>query len=265
MRNLCSSFIKLNRIAEASAVLSLAQDLAVAAENEDGVTVGILHQMRDDINRGRFAEAQALDSQFRRRTPPHTAVYLPGDAEYWRCVSQFFQGQLSDEEWQAGIDLAVRHRNVIKRAAFLGLRAEWDLTQDRPERALEAIDQALQMTNKMGAPFPGYHDLRAWALARLHHTADAQAELQKGEQRLFAAETYCVLGDHEQARACALNAYRWAWGEGPPYGPPYTNSYYLERSRGLLRQLGEPGTATATVRPIENLGHSLGNENTRDH
>jgi hypothetical protein len=44
-----------------------------------------------------------------------------------------------------------------------------------------------------------------------------------------------MLGDHDQARACALNAYRRAWGEGPPY----IRWYGLERSRTLLRQLGE--------------------------
>lgn len=40
----------------------------------------------------------------------------------------------------------------------------------------------------------------------------------------------------EQAKNCALNTYRWAWGEGPPYIHWYT----LERSKALLRELGEP-------------------------
>ena len=114
--------------------------------------------------------------------------------------------------------------------------AEWDLTDGRACQALEAIDQALQITNKLGTPSPGYHDLRAWALARVGRTVDAHAELAVGERRLFAAETYLVLNERDRARECALNAYRWAWGEGPPY----IDWYGLELSRALLKQLGEP-------------------------
>jgi hypothetical protein len=33
-----------------------------------------------------------------------------------------------------------------------------------------------------------------------------------------------------------LDTYRWAWGEGPPY----IYWYHLERSRDLLKRLGEP-------------------------
>ena len=119
---------------------------------------------------------------------------------------------------------------------YFSLKAEWDLEHNCAERALDAIDQALQIVNKLGTPKPGYHDLRAWALARLGRPTEAHTELQLGEQRLFAAKTHLVLDDREQAKSCALNAYRHAWGEGPPY----IHWYYLNRSRELLQQLGEP-------------------------
>jgi hypothetical protein len=216
--------------------LSLARELAEAAEDTDGVTMAIYFQMIAAVDQGRFVEAETLDTAFLKRPQPHRTQYLPGSVEYWRCKSHFFQGKLTEAEWQAGHDLAVRHRNVFMQFAFLGLRAQWDPSDDRPERALEVIDQALQITNKLGTPAPEYHDLRAWALARLGRSADAQLELQEGERRLFAAEAYRLLGDGDQARACALNAYRRAWGEGPPH----IYWYDLERSRALLRQLGEP-------------------------
>jgi hypothetical protein len=73
-------------------------------------------------------------------------------------------------------------------------------------------------------------------LARVGRPDDARLELQAGEQRLYAAETHLLLSDRAQARTCALHAYRWAWGEGPPY----IRWFDLERSRALLRQLGEP-------------------------
>lgn len=236
LRNLLVSFALLHRRAGSVAALSLARELAEAAEAGDHITTAMLFQMCDAIDQGRFAEAEALDEEFHQRPQPHKAMYRPGDAEYWHCKSQLFQGKFTETAWQAAYDLVVRHRNVKRQYEFLALRAEWDLGENRPERALEAIDQALQFTNKLGTPCPDYHDLRAWALARVGRPADARAELQEGYQRLFAAEAYHVLGDHDQARVCALNAYRFAWGEGPPY----IYSYYLERSRTLLRQLGEP-------------------------
>jgi tetratricopeptide (TPR) repeat protein len=236
LRNLSISFDNLCRRAEGVAALSLARELSEASKYEDGVTVAVHFQMSDAIHQGRFAEAEALGAEFCQRPQPPMHLYRPGDAEYWPCVNKFCQGKLTAADWQAGYDLAVRHRNVLRQYLFLALRAQWDLGEDRPERALEAIDQALQITNKLGTPRRDYHDLRAWALARLGRLADARAELQEGEHLLFATEAHLVLGERDQARACALNAYRRAWGEGPPY----IHWYELERSQTLLRQLGEP-------------------------
>ncbi len=236
LRNLRPSYVDLGRRAAGVAALALARDLAEAAEVEDGLTMAIFDQMVDAIDQGRFADFGVLDAEFGQRPQPHLAVYRPGDAEFWRCGSQFYQGTLTDPAWQAGYEVAVRHRNVFRQYLFLALRAEWDLGEARPTRALEAIDQALTITNRLGTPMPDYHDLRAWALARPGRAEDARVELQAGEQGLFAAETHRALGDVAQARVCALNAYRGAWGEGPPY----IKWFSLERSRALLRDLGEP-------------------------
>lgn len=118
----------------------------------------------------------------------------------------------------------------------MAIRAEWWLLQGQSERALDAIDDALRIVIRLGVPRPYYHELRAWVLARLGRVFDARAELANGQQRYYAAETWFILGDGEQARTCALNAYRWAWGEGPPF----IHWYYLQRSRALLRELDEP-------------------------
>jgi tetratricopeptide (TPR) repeat protein len=234
--NLRDAYNRLHRRAEGNAALSLARTLAEAAGSTAGVTRVIYEQMCESITQGRFAEGERLDADFQRQPRDHRGFYRPGGAEFCRCESLFFQGKLTIADWQAGHDLAVQHRNVHQQHRFLALRAEWDLSQDRPVQALEAIDQALQLTNQRGTSRRDYHDVRACTLARLGRPDDALAELQEGEGGLFAAETYQVLGDNDQARACALNAYRWAWGEGPPF----IDWYYLERSRELLRQLGLP-------------------------
>jgi tetratricopeptide (TPR) repeat protein len=237
LRNLSNSYSNLNRRAERAATLQLSRELAEATENEDGVTMAIFYQMCDAIDEGRFDDAAKLDLEFRQRKQPGIHAYTPGDAEYWRCLGQFYQGQLTAADWQAGYDLATRHRNVFRQYSFLALKAEWLLTQGAANaaEALEAIDQALAITNRLGTPSPDYHDLRAWTLTLLNRHADARQELLKGEQRLFAAEAHRILGDLPQARQCALKAYKWAWGEGPPF----IDWYYLQRSKQLLTELGE--------------------------
>ncbi|MEE8301582.1 MAG: hypothetical protein V3S24_04005, partial [Candidatus Tectomicrobia bacterium] len=50
------------------------------------------------------------------------------------------------------------------------------------------------------------------------------------------AETYLRLGDQDQARAYALEAYRHAWADGPPH----VGWWELERTRTVLAELGEP-------------------------
>jgi len=236
LSSLRASLRYLNRKAEAAAALALARELADAAVDFDGGTRTILDQMGDAIDVGRFAEADVFETEFRQRPNPPKGRYLPGDMEYWRCESLFHQMMLTVAEWQAGHNLAVRHRNVYTQYRFLRLRAEWELAQDRPEQALESIDQALQITNRLGTPKPDYHDVRAWALAKLNRQDEARAELEDGEHELYAAEAHLILNDHEQARTCSLNAYTWAWGEGPPH----IHWYVLERCKALLKLLGEP-------------------------
>src|SRR5262249_22960695 len=50
------------------------------------------------------------------------------------------------------------------------------------------------------------------------------------------AETYMRLGDREQARAHALQAYRHAWADGPPH----VWWWALKRTRAVLTELSEP-------------------------
>jgi tetratricopeptide (TPR) repeat protein len=236
LRNLRLALDRLDRRADAAAALSLARELSEAIGDEDGVTMAIFGQACDAVVQGRLDDAAALEEEFGKRQPPPITACRPGDAECWRCWRLFRRGELTEAEWQAGYDLAVRSRNVHGQQQFLALHAEWDLSEGRPQRALDCIDQALQITNRLGIPSPHCRDLRAWALALLGRPTDASAELHEGERRLAAAEAHLVLGDPDGARACALDAYRWAWGEGPPH----VLRHELQRSRDLLLLLGEP-------------------------
>src|SRR5262249_46890856 len=71
---------------------------------------------------------------------------------------------------------------------------------------------------------------------RLGRDSEARAELESGQRDWIAAEVHLALGQVESSRACALEAYRKAWADGSPH----IFWYELERSRDLLKRLGEP-------------------------
>jgi hypothetical protein len=161
------------------------------------------------------------------------------------CRAKFEQGLLTAADWQEGFDLTVRHRNLHSQYGFKALWAQAELAAGQPASALEAVDEALQIVNRIGTPRPQYHDLRAWALVCLGREAEARTELEKGKGRLFAAEAWLALGERDRARVCALDGYRWAWGEGPPH----IEFYHLSRCREVLRRLNEPAPTLPSFNP----------------
>lgn len=235
LRNVANTLRSLNRRAESDAALTLAVDLSAAYGDDHGLTRGILSQAIAAIDRGQFARAEGLLARFAERPPPPVSNYRPGEAEYWGCVLRFDQGTLTDRDWADGHAVAVQHRNVYSQFAFLVLRGRWLLASDRSDAALDAIDDALKLANRLGTRRPDCHDLRAVALARLGRADDARTELIHGEGRLYAAEAWRELGDRERWLACTRAACQWAWGDGPPHAHWHT----LKRSRELLAELGE--------------------------
>ena len=227
---------ELGRRSEYSGLVHLRAELAEAIGDDRLVSPAIMSAAFEAIQFGRLDEAEKLLDEFHKRPLPPVDLYRRGDSEYMACLAKFYRGTLTEAECRSGYEVAVQYRSIDKQYAFLGLLAEWQLTQNQPGLALDAIADALKIVNRVGTPRPLFHDLQAWALAKLNRAADARAELAKGEQRRVAAEAWLILGDREEACSCAVNCYHWAWGEGPPY----IHWYELERSRGLLRELGEP-------------------------
>jgi tetratricopeptide (TPR) repeat protein len=236
LRNYSIFARRLDRRAEGAGVLALGRSLAEIADHQVGISCAILLQAWEAIDEGRFTDANHLLTEFVARPQPPLSAYRPGDVQLTSCRSQFFEGRMTEAAWRRGHDLAVEHRNVKSEHRFEALRGEWMLAREQPAIALEAVEKSLKIINRLGTPIPDYHDLRARALAELGRDVDARAELAQGIQRRFAAEAWLALGDRDQARACALNAFRHAWGEGPPH----ILCYELERSRAILKQLGEP-------------------------
>jgi hypothetical protein len=75
------------------------------------VSKAILGQAVDAIEQGRFEDGERLLNDFNARPRPHVALYMPGDAEHWSCLSRFYQGTLTGHDLREGYDIAVKHRN----------------------------------------------------------------------------------------------------------------------------------------------------------
>jgi tetratricopeptide (TPR) repeat protein len=245
LRNFGYSLLGINRLALSARALRLSGDLSGAAGDEVGLTRTSLDLMSNAYSLGQFEEAEAHLAFFRKRETPGLATYRPGEAEYALALGRFFQGELTAEDLGNADQISADAWNLYARHSLGALRAEWELTRGNPAVALEAIEQALTITTRTGAPAPSYLGLRALALARLGRTAEAREALAEAEETWsgqvpgfprFAAETWLVLGDREQARMFLRRAYPLAWADGPPY----SHWYGLKRCRELMAELGEP-------------------------
>ena len=58
--------------------MSLARELAEAAEVESGVSMAIYFQIHTAVDEGRFADAESLVAEFHQRAQPPLAQYRPG-------------------------------------------------------------------------------------------------------------------------------------------------------------------------------------------
>jgi tetratricopeptide (TPR) repeat protein len=233
------------RLAAVDRVIQLALNLSEAADYSHGVTSSLVNQMWNAVRLGKLQEAQGLYEAIWQRPALPRNLSRPGEIELAYSELLFIRKQLTGAILEEGYQLAVQQRSLVEQKEFLALRAEWELSEFRPAKALDAIEQALHITRKCGIPAPGYLALRALALARLGQVEESRESLAEGQESwsgverrfpLHAAESYLALGDREQARAFAVQAYRLAWADGPPYA----YWYELNKCRELLAELGEP-------------------------
>lgn len=137
------------------------------------------------------------------------------------------------------MEVATFGHSLRKQLWTIALRAEWELTRGNSQAALDAIDNALTITRRTGAPAPSYVAIRALALARLKRTKaarEALAEVVDQTSSQYVAEAWLALGEREKAREAIHKAYKWAWADGPPH----IHWYALKRCREIMAELGEP-------------------------
>lgn len=234
LSNWGSSRVACSQLAVANAAFSLAKKISAKAEDEEGLSILMLKEAEIAIAAGRFEDGEQHLRVFQARPIPNYSAYRPGRAERMRCFNQFQQDLWNVDYWHLALEIARNAKNIIDQHRLFALRGAWLMSQDLPHEALEFFDEALKLANRSGTQVPEYHDLRGWGFAALGRPEEAIDEFSQGEQREVAGMGWMKLGDVSTAKECALNGYRDAWGDGPPF----SMWYRLEQCRKLLLELG---------------------------
>ncbi len=189
---------------------------------------------------GRWADAEEmwnlLDPMGRNW---NRTLYRAGNAETLVARFRHNQGTLTEEHLTRAEELARFGRNRRKIRELHGLRGEWLLSQGNWELAASSLHEAVRMAREVAqndATAEARLALANFHLGRLADPRQAAEQLSaaKNPSHGDLAALWLAIGDREQAKKHALDAYKWAWADGEPY----VWRYELNKARTLLEQLG---------------------------
>lgn len=215
-------------------------DVAALTESEDELFSGRMNRFIQFTLTGAWDEAEAmwrlLDPMGRDWS---RARYRPGTAEAQYALFSFYRGMLEEKHLAHAERLARAGRNRRTVRRLHRLRGEWRLEQGRWEQAAESFQDALRMAREVGQPDSDSESLlllTKFRSGQIPAPRDEAERLAKAEEppHHALAELWLAMGDRERAKGHALDAYKWAWGDGEPY----VFRYYLNKARALLEQLG---------------------------
>ena len=212
--------------------------------------------------RGAFDEAERAWAAFNRLPRPTVRSLLrPGGGERRLAWLRLYQGELDDGLLDGLRELVGDGMGRAAVQEFHQLAGELRLTQGRPAEAVEELGRGVAMAREVGHATHEVEARLALALARAGEHArarDLAASLERslrgeGKTAVSLAEAHLELGDRDRAGGLALDGFRWAWADGPPFA----FWWELQRSRAVLEALGEPEPELAPFDPeaVEPLPH----------
>ena len=178
----------------------------------------------------------------------------------------FARGTLSARAIDETRAIANRENSLEYVRRLYSLSAEFALEEGRPADALEPLEQGLALSARSGIQPTREQSLTARALAELGRRPEAAAAVEEllaaeDSEQLFLvrghlAQACLALGQTDAARELALQAYRDAWADGPPY------SFWWEQQQAkkLLARLAvaEPALPTFDPAKVEPIPHERG-------
>jgi tetratricopeptide (TPR) repeat protein len=239
MRNISGNLFAQNRLAREDRWLLLSLTLTILSDNKD-LFIARLFRFQQLARIGQWADAKAirdlLDTMGRNWL---RATYRPGGLEHAYALFHFWQGDLSEEHLAQAEQLAKpgKNRSVIR--SIHGLRGEWHLERGEWALAAESLREAVSMARAVGQADAAAEAQLALARFHLDQLAEPRREaeqLANAKQPFHRAlgDLWLAIGDREQAKKHALEAYKWAWADGEPY----VHRYELNKAHALLEKLG---------------------------
>jgi hypothetical protein len=238
--NISISLGTLNRLAKREHCRLLALDIAVLTDNKPAIFSARLSLFHHFLSIGHLGRAEEiwhlLDPMGREWS---RSKYVPGGAEHAYVWFRLYRGDLMEEHLAQAEQLARAGKSrLIIRDLHL-LRGEWYMEQRQWARAADSFHEAVRMAREVGKSAETSEAL--FALARFHlgqlpnprHDAE-QLAAAKDVNHHALAELWLAIGDPNQAKKYALEAYKEAWADGEPY----VWRYELNKARALLDKLG---------------------------
>ncbi|HYK01823.1 MAG TPA: DUF4062 domain-containing protein [Thermoanaerobaculia bacterium] len=239
LSNIASVLHTEGRIAAAARYGALALELAIAAEETQGLFLARLHRLYDLALRGDWSDAEevwkGLDPAAHQW---NRATYRPGKAELYYARLRFWYGDLREEHLVHAEALAKEAKDRATIRVIHRLRGEWLIEQRKWALAANSLNEAVRMAREVEQRDAGAETQLALANFHLGRLVDPSSEAAYLSSRPYVedgplAALWHAIGNCEQAKKHALAAYEWAWADGEPY----VRRYAFVKARALLEEL----------------------------
>lgn len=223
-----------NQLALRVRLFEMARKLATAVDDMENLAICNFYLLRTYADMGQWQAAEEAYIAFGQSAARYRTTTRQSAAE--RAIARMLlaQGQDPTNTLNLAWELGLQSQSQTEQRAIHSLWGEAALHQlNRADAAERFFEEALRMTEPGQPAAAQYRGGLARAYALQGRAEDARALLEQGVPSLAAAHVYQTLGAKDQAIAAALDAYRQAWGDGPPF----ILWWDLEQSRAILSEL----------------------------
>ena len=238
--NMAVEFSEEGRLAAAERIQIIAAELADSIDEVEYAFVAKSAIMNGFAVRGVYSEAESIWRELSGAPRPNDrAIYRQGEIETARSLMVFEKGQLSEAQLDEADSITAIGGSRAAISALLSLRGELRLAKGEPGRAIAPLSKAVAMQREIGRSNVYIEALLALAQLRAEGKFDFRLEadpFSAGRGTVALAELWHEVGDREKAVQHALRAHEWAVADGEPY----VRRHWLDRTRKLLAELGEP-------------------------
>jgi predicted amidohydrolase len=164
--------------------------------------------------------------------------YRPGNAEKYYAISHFRRGDLQEDTINNALLISKQAINRFAIRVLYWLKGMWYIEKGDWLSAVDNLNEAIRLARSISLPDTDSETLMAIAKFHLGQLSEPNLEAErlasmKEPAHLELAELWFVIGNQEQAKKHALDAYNEAWASGEPY----VDRYNLNKAAGFLNKI----------------------------